>query len=91
MISTHLFPPMAGLVPLLDLEPWLWPVAPSLALGLLPRVWPCPALWTLSCCSPRPCCSKSDDFHTFGPIFLEKGFEREVRFGQLPQNLVGGV
>lgn len=27
----------------------------------------------------RPCCSKSDDFYTFGSIFLEKGFEREVR------------
>lgn len=32
-------------------------------------------------CPPprRPCCSKSDDFYTFGSIFLEKGFEREVR------------
>uniref|UniRef100_A0A2K5XJU7 Adenylate cyclase type 7 n=1 Tax=Mandrillus leucophaeus TaxID=9568 RepID=A0A2K5XJU7_MANLE len=29
--------------------------------------------------STRPCCSKSDDFYTFGSIFLEKGFEREVR------------
>ncbi|XP_023370528.1 adenylate cyclase type 7 [Otolemur garnettii] len=32
--------------------------------------------------STRPCCSKSDDFHTFGSIFLEKGFEREVSPGQ---------
>uniref|UniRef100_A0A4X1TXT1 adenylate cyclase n=1 Tax=Sus scrofa TaxID=9823 RepID=A0A4X1TXT1_PIG len=27
--------------------------------------------------STRPCCAKSDDFSTFGSIFLEKGFERE--------------
>lgn len=40
---------------------------------------------SLCCHSPRPCCSKSDDFHTFGPIFLEKGFEREVRMEQPPQ------
>lgn len=33
----------------------------------------------LTLLSSRPCCSKSDDFYTFGPIFLEKGFEREVR------------
>lgn len=33
----------------------------------------------------RPCCSKSDDFYTFGSIFLEKGFEREVRTSEQPQ------
>lgn len=35
--------------------------------------------------STRPCCSKSDDFHTFGPIFLEKGFEREYRLVPIPR------
>uniref|UniRef100_A0A8C0DGA4 Adenylate cyclase type 7 n=1 Tax=Balaenoptera musculus TaxID=9771 RepID=A0A8C0DGA4_BALMU len=35
--------------------------------------------------STRPCCSKSDDFSTFGSIFLEKGFEREVRTSEQPQ------
>ena len=35
--------------------------------------------------TPRPCCSKSDDFYTFGSIFLEKGFEREVRAPEQPQ------
>ena len=37
----------------------------------------------------RPCCSKSDDFSTFGSIFLEKGFEREVRTSEQPQE--GGL
>ncbi|XP_063103214.1 adenylate cyclase type 7 isoform X3 [Cavia porcellus] len=35
--------------------------------------------------STRPCCSKSDDFYTFGPIFLEKGFEREYRLAPIPR------
>ncbi|XP_045674327.1 adenylate cyclase type 7 isoform X2 [Phyllostomus hastatus] len=35
--------------------------------------------------STRPCCSKSDDFHTFGSIFLEKGFEREYRLAPIPR------
>uniref|UniRef100_A0A452TJ90 Adenylate cyclase type 7 n=1 Tax=Ursus maritimus TaxID=29073 RepID=A0A452TJ90_URSMA len=35
--------------------------------------------------STRPCCSKSDDFYTFGSIFLEKDFEREVRVPQQPE------
>ncbi|XP_059940605.1 adenylate cyclase type 7 isoform X2 [Mesoplodon densirostris] len=33
----------------------------------------------------RPCCSKSDDFYTFGSIFLEKGFEREYRLAPIPR------
>uniref|UniRef100_A0A8C2RSY0 adenylate cyclase n=1 Tax=Capra hircus TaxID=9925 RepID=A0A8C2RSY0_CAPHI len=33
----------------------------------------------------RPCCSKSDDFSTFGSIFLEKGFEREYRLAPIPR------
>ena len=47
----------------------------------LPQASPLPAV------SPphRPCCSKSDDFSTFGSIFLEKGFEREVRTSEQPQ------
>ncbi|XP_043455102.1 adenylate cyclase type 7 isoform X3 [Prionailurus bengalensis] len=35
--------------------------------------------------STRPCCSKSDDFYTFGSIFLEKGFEREYRLAPIPR------
>ncbi|XP_023559281.1 adenylate cyclase type 7 isoform X3 [Octodon degus] len=35
--------------------------------------------------STRPCCSKSDDFYAFGPIFLEKGFEREYRLAPIPR------
>uniref|UniRef100_A0A3Q1M6Y3 Adenylate cyclase type 7 n=1 Tax=Bos taurus TaxID=9913 RepID=A0A3Q1M6Y3_BOVIN len=35
--------------------------------------------------STRPCCSKSDDFSTFGSIFLEKGFEREYRLAPIPR------
>nr|XP_012644412.1 adenylate cyclase type 7 isoform X2 [Microcebus murinus] len=35
--------------------------------------------------STRPCCSKSHDFHTFGSIFLEKGFEREYRLAPIPR------
>ncbi|KAF6076485.1 adenylate cyclase 7 [Phyllostomus discolor] len=35
--------------------------------------------------STRPCCTKSDDFHTFGSIFLEKGFEREYRLAPIPR------
>ncbi|XP_040838667.1 adenylate cyclase type 7 isoform X2 [Ochotona curzoniae] len=35
--------------------------------------------------STRPCCSKSDDFHTFGSIFLEKSFEREYRLAPVPR------
>ncbi|XP_008562810.1 PREDICTED: adenylate cyclase type 7-like [Galeopterus variegatus] len=35
--------------------------------------------------STRPCCSKSDDFYTFGSIFLEKGFEREYRLAPVPR------
>lgn len=35
--------------------------------------------------STRPCCSKSDDFYTFGSIFLEKGFEREYRLMPIPR------
>ncbi|XP_032470701.1 adenylate cyclase type 7 [Phocoena sinus] len=35
--------------------------------------------------STRPCCSRSDDFYTFGPIFLEKGFEREYRLAPIPR------
>ncbi|XP_036087153.1 adenylate cyclase type 7 isoform X2 [Rousettus aegyptiacus] len=35
--------------------------------------------------SARPCCSKSDDFYTFGSIFLEKGFEREYRLAPIPR------
>lgn len=41
---------------------------------------------SLPCLPPlRPCCSKSDDFYTFGSIFLEKDFEREVRVPQQPE------
>ena len=39
----------------------------------------------------RPCCAKSDDFSTFGSIFLEKGFEREVRTSEQPQEWAGRV
>ncbi|XP_058296947.1 adenylate cyclase type 7 isoform X2 [Hylobates moloch] len=35
--------------------------------------------------STRPCCSKSDDFYTFGSIFLEKSFEREYRLAPIPR------
>ncbi|XP_060041564.1 adenylate cyclase type 7 isoform X2 [Erinaceus europaeus] len=35
--------------------------------------------------SARPCCSKSDDFHTLGSIFLDKGFEREYRLAPIPR------
>ncbi|XP_032182349.1 adenylate cyclase type 7 isoform X6 [Mustela erminea] len=35
--------------------------------------------------STRPCCSKSDDFSTFGSIFLEKDFEREYRLAPIPR------
>ncbi|XP_047647127.1 adenylate cyclase type 7 isoform X6 [Phacochoerus africanus] len=35
--------------------------------------------------STRPCCAKSDDFSTFGSIFLEKGFEREYRLAPIPR------
>ncbi|XP_039736760.1 adenylate cyclase type 7 isoform X1 [Pteropus medius] len=35
--------------------------------------------------STRPCCSKSDDFYTFGSIFLENGFEREYRLAPIPR------
>uniref|UniRef100_A0A452SIR8 Adenylate cyclase type 7 n=1 Tax=Ursus americanus TaxID=9643 RepID=A0A452SIR8_URSAM len=35
--------------------------------------------------STRPCCSKSDDFYTFGSIFLEKDFEREYRLAPIPR------
>ncbi|XP_062033309.1 adenylate cyclase type 7 isoform X4 [Lepus europaeus] len=35
--------------------------------------------------STRPCCSKSDDFYTFGSIFLEKDFEREYRLAPVPR------
>ncbi|XP_058383760.1 adenylate cyclase type 7 isoform X2 [Diceros bicornis minor] len=35
--------------------------------------------------STRPCCSKSDDFYTFGSIFLEKGFEQEYRLAPIPR------
>ncbi|XP_055268782.1 adenylate cyclase type 7 isoform X2 [Moschus berezovskii] len=35
--------------------------------------------------STRPCCSKSDDFSTFGSTFLEKGFEREYRLAPVPR------
>ncbi|XP_048211602.1 adenylate cyclase type 7 isoform X3 [Perognathus longimembris pacificus] len=35
--------------------------------------------------STRPCCSKSDDFHTFGAIFLEESFEREYRLAPIPR------
>ncbi|XP_032983096.1 adenylate cyclase type 7 isoform X1 [Rhinolophus ferrumequinum] len=35
--------------------------------------------------STRPCCSKSDDFYTFGSIFLEKRFEREYRLAPIPR------
>ncbi|KAG8513155.1 Adenylate cyclase type 7 [Galemys pyrenaicus] len=35
--------------------------------------------------STRPCCSKSDDFHTIGSIFLEKDFEREYRLAPIPR------
>ncbi|KAI5275007.1 adenylate cyclase type 7 isoform X1 [Manis pentadactyla] len=35
--------------------------------------------------STRPCCSKSDDFYSFGSIFLEKGFEREYRLAPIPR------
>ncbi|XP_063468802.1 adenylate cyclase type 7 isoform X2 [Symphalangus syndactylus] len=35
--------------------------------------------------STRPCCSKSDDFYTFGSIFLEKNFEREYRLAPIPR------
>nr|XP_003819859.2 adenylate cyclase type 7 isoform X1 [Pan paniscus]XP_008971463.2 adenylate cyclase type 7 isoform X1 [Pan paniscus]XP_034796019.2 adenylate cyclase type 7 isoform X1 [Pan paniscus]XP_034796020.2 adenylate cyclase type 7 isoform X1 [Pan paniscus]XP_034796021.2 adenylate cyclase type 7 isoform X1 [Pan paniscus]XP_034796022.2 adenylate cyclase type 7 isoform X1 [Pan paniscus]XP_034796023.2 adenylate cyclase type 7 isoform X1 [Pan paniscus] len=35
--------------------------------------------------STRPCCSKSDDFYTFGSIFLEKGFEREYHLAPIPR------
>uniref|UniRef100_A0A2K6GD26 Adenylate cyclase type 7 n=1 Tax=Propithecus coquereli TaxID=379532 RepID=A0A2K6GD26_PROCO len=35
--------------------------------------------------STRPCCSRSDDFHAFGSIFLEKGFEREYRLAPIPR------
>ncbi|XP_073912128.1 adenylate cyclase type 7 isoform X2 [Castor canadensis] len=35
--------------------------------------------------STRPCCSTSDDFHAFGSIFLEKGFEREYRLAPVPR------
>ncbi|XP_036131866.1 adenylate cyclase type 7 isoform X1 [Molossus molossus] len=35
--------------------------------------------------STRPCCSKSDDFYTFGSLFLEKGFEREYRLAPIPR------
>nr|XP_045007318.1 adenylate cyclase type 7 isoform X2 [Jaculus jaculus] len=35
--------------------------------------------------STRPCCSKSDDFYTFGSIFLERGFEREYRLAPIPR------
>ncbi|XP_035581198.1 adenylate cyclase type 7 isoform X3 [Zalophus californianus] len=33
----------------------------------------------------RPCCSRSDDFYTFGSIFLEKDFEREYRLAPIPR------
>uniref|UniRef100_A0A2I3GXY3 adenylate cyclase n=1 Tax=Nomascus leucogenys TaxID=61853 RepID=A0A2I3GXY3_NOMLE len=39
---------------------------------------------TLSCVSSA-CCSKSDDFYTFGSIFLEKSFEREYRLAPIPR------
>ncbi|XP_076988511.1 adenylate cyclase type 7 isoform X2 [Tamandua tetradactyla] len=35
--------------------------------------------------STRPCCSKSDDFHTFGSIFLEKDVEQEYRLAPIPR------
>ncbi|KAM8774090.1 adenylate cyclase type 7 isoform 1-T4 [Rhynchonycteris naso] len=35
--------------------------------------------------STRPCCSKSDDFYTFGSIFLEKSFEQEYRLAPIPR------
>lgn len=35
--------------------------------------------------STRPCCSKSDDFYTFGSIFLETDFEREYRLAPIPR------
>ncbi|XP_066206031.1 adenylate cyclase type 7 [Saccopteryx leptura] len=35
--------------------------------------------------STRPCCSKSDDFYTFGSIFLEKNFEQEYRLAPIPR------
>nr|XP_012420754.1 PREDICTED: adenylate cyclase type 7 [Odobenus rosmarus divergens] len=35
--------------------------------------------------STRPCCSRSDDFYTFGSIFLEKDFEREYRLAPIPR------
>ncbi|XP_071065273.1 adenylate cyclase type 7 isoform X2 [Dasypus novemcinctus] len=35
--------------------------------------------------STRPCCSKSDDFHTFGSIFLEKDIEQEYRLAPIPR------
>ncbi|XP_019063833.1 adenylate cyclase type 7 isoform X2 [Fukomys damarensis] len=48
------------------------------------RGWPLP--WSrLTLLPSRPCCSKSDDFYTFGPIFLEKGFEREYRLAPVPR------
>lgn len=34
--------------------------------------------------STRPCCTKSDDFHPLGSIFLDKGFEREYRLSPIP-------
>lgn len=35
--------------------------------------------------STRPCCSGSDDFYTFGFIFLKKSFEREYRLVPIPR------
>ncbi|KAM6224791.1 adenylate cyclase type 7 [Rhynchocyon petersi] len=37
--------------------------------------------------SMRPCCSRSDDFHTYTcmPIFMEKSVEREYRLAPIPR------
>ena len=60
----------------------MWPGPSSDPAPVISPPWCC--LLTVGSSHPhlppyRPCCSKSDDFHTFGSIFLEKGFEREVR------------
>ena len=84
MPRVHVLCPQGGHLrvgPVLHLHPpsplRVAPVTPP----QLPQASPLPAV------SPphRPCCSKSDDFSTFGSIFLEKGFEREVRTSEQPQ------